>query len=141
MATNNEVTDAQKEAVKTEQEAAKNAPKVITGKKHKLSTHEQGQLARGEIDESGEATDKPTKPKKERVKSTGETLYQGMLTGHSVSDLTGEEISFRWDQKEPATKEGCFYTFQNMHGAGANRDKFELDPDNKTDPTLRTHLE
>src|SRR6476620_1918610 len=68
--------------------------KVVTGKKTKLTAKEQGQLARGEIDEAGEPTGKEIKPKDAvRTIKTGETLYQGKLSAEATAAATGEKVS------------------------------------------------
>src|SRR3954464_8648010 len=57
--------------------------KVVHGRKTKLTAKEQGQLARGEIDEAGDPTGKEAKKDKfavgfgTRVSEPEETLYQG----------------------------------------------------------------
>ena len=115
--------------------------KVVTGKKTKLSAREQGQLARGEIDESGEPTGKEVKPKDPvRTIKTCETLYQGKLSAEAVAAATGEKVSVVWEQAMPTTEDGCFYSFLQYHPS-AIRDTFKIDPENKIDPTLRTSLE
>jgi hypothetical protein len=116
--------------------------KVVTGRKTKLSAKEQGQLARGEIDESGEPTGKEIKRDDVKTIRSSETLYRGTLSAEAISAKTGEEISYRWDQAMPATEEGCYRAFESAHGVGSvKRDTFKLDPDNKIDPTKRTSLE
>ena len=120
--------------------------KVVTGKKTKLSAKEQGQLARGEIDESGEPTGKEVKPKKNAIVGQGriskptETLYQGKISAEAIAAATGEKVSAVFEQAEPTTEDGLFYHFQQYHPS-AKRDSFKIDTDNKIDPTLRTHLE
>jgi hypothetical protein len=115
--------------------------KVVTGKKTRLTARQQGQLARGEIDENLEPTGKAAKDKNAvRTIKTGETLYQGRLTAEAVAAATGEKVSVTWEQAMPTTEDGCFYSFQQYHPS-AIRDTFKLDPDNELDPTLRTSLE
>lgn len=113
---------------------------VVTGKKTKLSAKEQGQLARGEIDEAGESTGKEIKKDDVRTLKTEETLYVGHLTASAVASATGQKVSVVWDQAMPTTKKGCFWSFQQYHPS-ADFDTFEIDTENKTDPTLRTSLE
>lgn len=114
--------------------------KVVTGKNHRLSAKEQGQLARGEIDENLESTGK--KVKKDDVKTirTSETLYQGKLTAEAIAGATGEKVSVVWEQAMPTTESGCFHSFLQYHPS-AIRDTFKIDPTNTEDPTLRTSLE
>jgi hypothetical protein len=114
---------------------------VITGEDTKLSVKEQGQLARGEIDEKGVKTEvEPVGKGGVKTIKTDLPLYQGTLTAKAVSAETGEEVSFRWEQAMPTTEEGCFYSFQAAHPR-AIRETFVLDVTNTTDPTLRTALE
>lgn len=114
--------------------------KVVTGKNHKLTAKEQGQLARGEIDESGEATGKEVKKDAVKTLKTSETLYQGKLSAEAIAAATGEKVSVVWEQAMPTTEDGCFYSFQQYHPS-AMRDTFKLDVTNTIDPTLRTSLE
>lgn len=116
--------------------------KVIKGEKTKLTSHEQGQLARGEIDEKGDATGKEPerKPGDTKVVSVKETLYQGTISAEATAAATGEPVSVRFEQMEPTTEDGLFYHFQQYHPS-AIRSSFEIDTDNKIDPTKRTHLE
>jgi len=122
--------------------------KVVVGRKPKLSPEEQGQLARGEIDAAGEVTAKGEKAAEEAAATAGdlrtvkptETVYQGWMTGKAIAASTGEPVSNRWYQAEPAPKDGCFHSFRQYYPS-AKRETFELDLENKTDPTLRTYLE
>lgn len=115
--------------------------KVVTGKRHRLTAREQGQLARGEIDENLEPTDKAAKDRNAvRVIKTSETLYQGPITASATASATGEKVSFKWDQAMPTTHKGLFNSFLAAHPS-ADYDTFEVDTDNKIDPTLRTSLE
>jgi hypothetical protein len=115
--------------------------KVVTGVKNKLNQKEQGQLARGEIDEAGESTGKEVKGESEiRTIKTGETLYQGDLTAEATAAATGERVSIKWHQAHPTTEDGCFWAFQQYHPS-AIRETFKIDASNTTDPTLRTSLE
>src|SRR3954471_17424127 len=72
--------------------------KVIKGRKTKLSAKEQGQLARGEIDEAGEPTGKEVKKDDVKTIRSSETLYHGTLSAEAISSKTGEKVSYRWDQ-------------------------------------------
>ncbi len=120
--------------------------KVITGRKTNLSAKEQGQLARGEIDEAGDPTGKVMKPKKNsalggvRTSAPTETLYRGKISAEAIAAATGEKVSVVFEQVEPTTEDGLFYHFQQYHPS-AKRDSFKIDPTNRIDPTLRTHLE
>lgn len=118
--------------------------KVIIGRKTKLSAKEQGQLARGEIDEAGDPTGKPIQLGKGKrgvtVAEPEETLYQGKFTLHARAAATGEPVSVVCEQVEPCTEDGLFYHFLQYHPS-AIRSTFKIDADNRTDPTLRTHLE
>jgi len=117
--------------------------KVLVGKKTKLSAKEQGQLARGEIDESGEPTGK-AKPLEEilngKVSKPTETLYKGKISAEAIAAATGEKVSVVMEINEPTTEDGLFYNFTCYHPS-AKRDTFKIDLENKIDPTLRTHLE
>ena len=115
---------------------------VVKGEENKLTAKEQGQLARGEIDESGEKTGKEIeKPDAKTVKSK-HTLYVGKLSASAESAKTGEPISYVWEQMMPVTEEGAYRVFEAAHGVGSVlRDTFKLDPSNEIDPTLRTALE
>lgn len=115
---------------------------VKTGKNTKLSAREQGQLARGEIDEAGEATGKEPQPKRpaDHVIKSSETLYQGKISAEAIAAATGEKVSIVFVQEMPTTEEGLFYHFQQYHPS-AIRDTFKIDLENKIDPTLRTSLE
>jgi hypothetical protein len=116
--------------------------KVIKGRKTKLSAKEQGQLARGEIDEAGEPTGKEVEKDDVKTIRSNETLYQGTLSAEAVSAKTGEKVSYRWDQAMPATEEGCYRAMESAHGPGSLiRDTFVLDHRNEIDPTLRTAME
>lgn len=122
--------------------------KVIVGEKNKLSPKEQGQQARGEINEKGEKTAKAEKAEGDLSKigpgpktvKTGEKLYQGQITATATAGATGEKVSMRWDQSYPTTEDGLFHSFLAYHPS-AVRDTFVVDPSNTDDPTLRTHLE
>ncbi len=115
---------------------------VVVGEDNGLTMKEQGQLARGEIDESGKSTGKETVKRGENTIKTGETLYQGDLTAECVSNKTGEKVLWKWHQAMPTTEEGCYRVMESAHGVGSlYRDKFKLDPTNSADPTLRTSLE
>lgn len=120
--------------------------KVVSGKNTKLSAKEQGQLARGEIDEAGEPTGKEAAPKKNAIVGAGrvskpeETLYVGKFSAEAIASATGEKVSVVAVQAEPTTEEGLFYHFQQYHPS-AKRETFKFDMENKIDPTLRTHLE
>jgi len=67
---------------------------VVTGRKTKLTAKEQGQLARGEIDEAGEPTGKKIEPKGEKVVEAGETLYVGQLSAEATSTKTGQTLLY-----------------------------------------------
>jgi hypothetical protein len=115
---------------------------VVTGRKTKLTAKEQGQLARGEIDEAGEPTGKKIEPKGEKVVEAGETLYVGQLSAEATSTKTGQKVSYTWVQGEPVTEEGCYRVMESAHGVGSlKRETFKLDPENEIDPTLRTPME
>lgn len=120
--------------------------KIVTGRKSRLSAKEQGQLARGEIDEAGDPTGKPIQAKRSVLKNNvlvskpTETLYKGMLTLSGIAAATGEPVSVRCEQAEPTTEDGLFYHAQQYHPS-IKRDGFKIDPTNRDDPTLRTHLE
>lgn len=115
--------------------------KVVTGKNTQLTAHQQGQLARGEIDENLQPTGKAArKPGDTRTVKSDMTLYQGKITMHAVAGATGEKVSVVAVQAEPTTEHGLFHHFLQYHPS-AIRDTFEVDPDNETDPTLRTSLE
>lgn len=114
--------------------------KVVTGKKHKLTAKEQGQLARGEIDESGEPTGKEVKRPDVPTIKTSETLYQGKLSAEATAAATGEKVSAVFVQEMPTTEDGVFYHFLQYHPS-AKRDSFKIDATNTIDPTLRTSLE
>lgn len=116
--------------------------KVVEGEDNNLSTQEQGQLARGEIDAKGKKTDKEVEPG-DGVKTikTGETLYHGPLSAEATSSVTGEKVSLKWEQAQPTTEEGCWHSFNHHYGGMCIRDTFKLDPKNEVDPTLRTSLE
>jgi hypothetical protein len=115
--------------------------KVVTGKKTRLTARQQGQLARGEIDENLEPTGKAAKDKNAvRTIKTSETLYQGPITASAIASATGEKVSFKWDQAMPTTHKGLFHSFLAAHPS-ADYDTFEIDSENVTDPTLRTSLE
>lgn len=121
---------------------------VITGEENKLSPKEQGQRARGEIDDKGKKTAKAEKAEGDLSKigpgtktvQADETLYQGQITASATAGATGEKVSMRWEQAYPTTVDGLFHSFQGYHPS-AIRDTFEIDPSNTDDPTLRTHLE
>lgn len=66
--------------------------------------------------------------------------YQGDLTASSVHADTGEKISIRMHIPTPVTEEGVWNRFQAHYGNVALRDHFEIDPENVTDPMLRTSL-
>jgi hypothetical protein len=114
--------------------------KVITGKNHRLSAKEQGQIARGELDENLEPTGKEVKRPDVKTIKTSQTLYQGKLSAEAIAGATGEKVSVVWEQAMPTTEDGCFHSFQQYHPS-AIRDTFKIDPSNTIDPTLRTSLE
>jgi hypothetical protein len=118
------------------------ASKVVTGEETKLSAKEQGQLARGEIDEKGKPTGKKPHRKPGDVKTVKVKypLYQGKLTCTADAAATGEEVSVVMVVAEPTTEDGVFYHFQQYHPS-AIRDTFKIDPTNTDDPTKRTYLE
>lgn len=66
--------------------------------------------------------------------------YQGDLTASSTHADTGEEISIRMYIPIPVTEEGVWNRFQAHYGNIAVRENFTIDPDNVTDPMLRTSL-
>lgn len=116
--------------------------KVVTGKKTRLTAREQGQLARGEIDENLEPTGKAAKDKNAvRTIKTDETLYQGDLSAEGINIVTGEKVSYKWHQPMPTTEDGCYRVMNYAYGENIRRDSFVLDTKNEIDPTLRTSLE
>jgi len=119
---------------------------VITGADNKLSQKEQGQLARGEVDENLEPTSKgeskplPGSPGDVKTVKVAGKLYQGWITAEATAAATGEQVSVKWNQAEPTTEDGLFHSFLAYHPS-AIRDTFKVDPENKIDPTKRTYLE
>lgn len=116
--------------------------KVVTGEDTKLSAHEQGQRARGEVDDKGKPTGKEPErpPGGVKVVKVDRTLYQGKISAEAIAGATGEEVSAVFVQEEPTTEDGLFYHFQQYHPS-AIRDTFKIDPTNTLDPTKRTYLE
>ena len=114
---------------------------VVTGESD-LTAKEQGQLARGEIDEAGKATGKEVEKDDAKTMRPTQTLYQGRLSAEAISAKTGEEVSWTWEQNMPTTEEGCYRQMEAAHGVGSLiRDTFKLDAQNVIDPTKRTALE
>jgi hypothetical protein len=113
---------------------------VTTGKETKLSAKEQGQLARGEIDETGEKTGKEIESRDVRTLKTTMPLYKGKLSAEAIAGATGEKVSVVMVVEMPTTEDGVFYHFQQYHPS-AIRDTFKIDASNSIDPTLRTSLE
>lgn len=70
----------------------------------------------------------------------GGDLFQGTVTGKSVSTATGEDISARFVLPNPVGIDEAFRVFASYHPS-AKRDAFTVDPTNTTDPGLRTHKE
>lgn len=70
----------------------------------------------------------------------GGELFQGMVTGKSVSTATGEDISARFLLPNPVGIDEVFRVFSGYHPS-AKRDGFTVDPTNTTDPGLKTHKE
>jgi len=69
-----------------------------------------------------------------------ETLYVGPLTATAIAAATGQEVSVKWEQAQPTTEDGCFWSFVAYHPS-AKRETFKIDVENKEDPTKRTYLE
>lgn len=125
---------------------------VKKGKDNKLSAKEQGQLARGETDENGDLVEgkqesitetlaKGDYPSRTRTQApVDQTLYHGKITMSGIAAATGQKVSVAPTVVEPTTMDGLFYHFQQYHPS-AIRDSFEIDLENKEDPTLRTYLE
>lgn len=113
---------------------------ITVGKETRLTAKEQGQLARGEIDENLEPTGKEVKSDDVRTLKSRLPLFRGKLTVSATAAATGEPVSVVFDQVMPTTEEGIFYHLQQYHPS-AIRDTMKIDPENKADPTLRTSLE
>jgi hypothetical protein len=118
--------------------------KVIFGKKTGLTPKQQGQKARGELDENLQPKDEGTPPAEERdpvkVIKPSMTLYHGEISAEAIAGATGEPVSIRWVQEEPTTEDGLFHSFLAYHPS-AIRDSFKVDVTNSIDPTKRTYLE
>lgn len=69
-----------------------------------------------------------------------EKMYVGDVTCESVSGETHERISAKINLPSPKGEEYVWYAFK-VHHMTAMREYFKIDPDNETDPMLRTHLE
>jgi hypothetical protein len=119
--------------------------KVIFGKKTGLTPKQQGQKARGELDENLQPKDEGTPPADERdpvkVIKPSMTLYHGEISAEAIAGATGEPVSIRWVQEEPTTEDGLFHSFLAYHPS-AIRNTFKVDATNSViDPTKRTYLE
>ena len=69
-----------------------------------------------------------------------EQQYVGPITATAIAAATGQEVSYFWEQAQPTTVDGLFWSFIQAHPS-ARRDTFKVDPTNTDDPTKRTYLE